>query len=68
MMFYEYDVSVSNHHMQQVSVIKHSDELALLSCRSERGALTGFLTTRLFDKLLSCRRITVGLPGACITE
>ena len=64
MMFYEYDVSVSNHHMQEVPVIKHSDVLALLFCRSERRAFTGFPTASLFGKLLSCRRITMGPPGA----
>ena len=60
---FEYDVSASNHHMQQVPVIKHSDVLALLFCRSERCALTGFLMAHSFDKLLSCRWITMGRPG-----
>ena len=63
MMFYEHDVSVSNHHMQQLSVIKHPHVLALLFCTSERRALTGFLTVHSFDKLLSCRQITMGPPG-----
>ena len=63
MMFCEHHVSVSNHHMQQVPVLKYSDVLALLFCTSERRALTGFLTVHSFDKLLSCRRITMGPPG-----
>ncbi len=63
MMFYEYDFSVCNHHMQQVPVIKHSEVLALLFCTSERSALTEFLMAHLFDKLLSCRRATMGPHG-----
>ena len=66
-MFYEHDVSVSNHHVQQIPVIKHSDVLALLFCTSERRALTGFLMAHSFDKLLSCRRITMGPPGPRVT-
>ena len=46
--------------MQQVPVIKHSDVLAVLFCTSERRALAEFLTAHSFDKLLSCRRITMG--------
>ena len=52
--------------MQQVSVLKYSDVLALLFCTSERCALTGFLTVHSFDKLLSCRRITMGPPGPTV--
>ena len=53
--------------MQQVPVIKHSDVLALLFCTSERRALTEFLMAHLFDKLLSCRQVTMGPLGPKVT-
>jgi len=62
MMFCGHHVSVSNHHMQQIPILKYSDVLALLFCTSERRALARFLTVHSFYKLLSCKWITMGPP------
>jgi len=68
MMFCEHDVSVSKYQMQQFSVLKHPDVLALLFCISEHRALIGVFAAHSFDKLLSCRRITIRPPAGVIAD